>query len=153
MDSINYENQILNAIETIVNNTVENAGYDKTIKARILERTNPDIGEYKVRYQDSTFYAYSADVEIKYMKDTMVYILVPNNDMSQIKTIISAVDKDNVEYIEVLDTEDYYDKNGGNALTLRNQSQVFSVCSYKENDIYEIYNKDAEESDIIFDNE
>ena len=33
---VKYENQILDAIETIVNNAVDKAGYDKTIQAKII---------------------------------------------------------------------------------------------------------------------
>lgn len=141
MDSINYENQILNAIETIVNNTVENAGYDKTIKARILERTNPNIGEYKVRYQDSTFYAYAADVDVRYVQDTLVYVTIPNNDMSQIKTIISAVDKDNVEYVEILEEEDYFDKIGTNVC---NSQVEYGLCSYNGSSLITLFDKENE---------
>ena len=59
-----YENQILDAIETIVNQRVKNAGYDKTIQAKVINCEDPTIGKYKVQYQDSNFYAYSDSSEI-----------------------------------------------------------------------------------------
>lgn len=52
---MNYENKILDAIETVVNNAVSNAGYDRTIQAKIISCIDPTIGKYKVQYQDSTF--------------------------------------------------------------------------------------------------
>ena len=63
---MNYENKILDAIETVVNNAVSNAGYDRTIQAKIISCIDPTIGKYKVQYQDSTFFAYSGSSEIIY---------------------------------------------------------------------------------------
>ena len=45
----NYENNIIDAIEKIVNNAVANAGYDKTIKATIVECVDQTIGKFKVK--------------------------------------------------------------------------------------------------------
>lgn len=46
-----YENNIIDAIETIVDNAVANAGYDKTIKATIIECIDQTIGKFKVKKQ------------------------------------------------------------------------------------------------------
>lgn len=147
MSSIKYENQIIDAIETIVDNAVKNANYDKTIKATIVEQTNKNIGEYKVKYQDSTFFAYAADTTVQYTKDILVYVLIPNNDMEQIKTIISAVDKNNVEYIEVLEEEDYFDEVGTNVF---NSNEEFKLCSYSPSEIT-LYDKEKNINIINYD--
>ena len=148
MSSIKYENQILNAIETVVNNAVEKAGYDKTIKAQIIEKTNDSIGEYKVRYQDSVFFAYSNDININYVKNSLVYILVPNNDMRQIKTIIGPVEKTDLEYEEVLEAEDYYDIIGTNIL---NNDNEFGLCSYNGSTNIVLFDKENNINLVNFD--
>jgi len=139
MSSVNYENQILTAIETLVDSAVQSAGYDKTIKATIINQTNAAIGEYKVKYQDSVFYAYSIDTAIVYPKDTLVYIQVPGNDMKQVKTIIGAVNKDDIDYTEVLETEDYYDAVGGNSC---NSETTYGLCSYNGETNITLYDRD-----------
>ena len=57
MESVHYENQLLNAIETIVNSAVVKAGYDKTIKAIVDKCVDAATGKYIIRYQDGTFEA------------------------------------------------------------------------------------------------
>lgn len=148
MSSIKYENQILNAIETVVNNAVEKAGYDKTIKAQIIEKTNESIGEYKVRYQDSLFFAYSTNLDITYPKNSLVYILIPSNDMRQVKTIIGAVEKTDLEYEEILEAEDYYDIIGTNVL---NNDNEFALCSYNGSTNIVLFDKDNEINLVNFD--
>lgn len=148
MSSIKYENQILNAIETVVNNAVEKAGYDKTIKAQIIEKTNDSIGEYKVRYQDSVFFAYSNDINVNYIKNSLVYILVPNNDMRQIKTIIGTVEKTDLGYEEVLEAEDYYDIVGINIL---NNDNEFSLSSYDGSTSIVLFDRDNNINLVNFD--
>ena len=51
-------NKILDAIELLAKNSVERAGYDKTIQAQIISCQDPSIGKYKCKYQDAMFYAY-----------------------------------------------------------------------------------------------
>lgn len=46
----NYENNIIDAIEKIVNNAIANADYDKTIKATIIECVDQTISKFKVKY-------------------------------------------------------------------------------------------------------
>ena len=75
-----YENKILDAIEMIVDNKVNNANFDKTILATVIKCVDPTLGQYTVKYQDSTFYAYSNDLNNVFAKDSKVYILIPNND-------------------------------------------------------------------------
>ena len=87
----NYENNIIDAIEKIVNNAVTNAGYDKTIKATIIECIDQTIGKFKVKYQDSTFYAYATSSEVTYTRGSEVYILIPGSDSGRDKTILGTV--------------------------------------------------------------
>ena len=94
----NYENNIIDAIEQIVNNAVSNADYDRTVKATIVECVDQTIGKFKVKYQDSTFFAYATSSEVTYSKGSEVYILIPGNDTSRDKTILGTVKKLGADY-------------------------------------------------------
>lgn len=135
-----YENQILDAIETIVDNAVNKAGYDRTIQAKIINCDDPTIGKYKVQYQDSVFYAYSGSSEISYMDGSEVYILIPNNDMSRDKTILGSVSKLGKNYAVAAEGEEAFEIIGSNCIESSNN---YSLCSYKTTNEYVIYNRNS----------
>ena len=124
----NYENNIIDAIEKIVNNAVTNAGYDKTIKATIIECIDQTIGKFKVKYQDSTFYAYATSSEVTYTRGSEVYILIPGNDGGRDKTILGTVKKLGADYAVAPEGDEAYETIGNNIL---HSSSTFELCSYK----------------------
>ena len=123
-----YENQILDAIEMLVDKSVKTAGYDKTVQAKIINCEDPTIGKYKVKYQDSNFYAYSSSSEISYMEGSEVYILIPNNDMSRDKTILGAVSKLGKDYAVSAEGEEAFEIIGNNCVE---DNKEYNLCSYK----------------------
>lgn len=133
MSSGKYEQIICDAIETLVNKAVAKASYDRTIQATIIEHTDATIGKYKVKYQDSTFYAYATDVSANYSKDSSVYVLIHSNDMEKDKTIIGAVEKLGLDYVPVIDDEDAYEKIGKNCVD--KTFDGIGLCSYKRDEI------------------
>lgn len=133
MSSGQFEQMICDAIETLVDRAVAKADYDKTIQATILEHTDATIGKYKVKYQDSTFYAYAANVGANYSKGSNVYILIHSNDMEKDKTIIGSVEKLGLDYIPIIEDEDAYDKIGENCIEKTDEG--IGLCSYKRNPI------------------
>jgi hypothetical protein len=148
MSSVSFENQILDAIETVVSNAISNAEYDKTIKAIVIELTDASLGKYKLRYQDSEIEAYTNNIDIYYPAGTLVSILIPNSDFSQTKTIIDAVEKNKVEYSTIVEADEEYNTEGGNAIAA---TQEFGLCSYKPEDIQILYSRDANINDINLD--
>lgn len=140
MSSNNYENQILEAIQMVVDNAVKKANYDKTIKGTISRCVDATIGKYIVKYQNSSFYAFTNSAEMQFSAGTNVYILVPGNDMSQQKTIIGAVDKLGTDYISIIEGEDGYSVVGQNVIGLKD---MFGLCSYKESEVKILYSKEA----------
>ena len=86
---MNIEQAICESIDIIIEKRLNDANFDKTIQATILNCEDVSIGKYKVKYQDSTFYAYAGS-NIKYENGTEVFILVPSNDMGKDKTIIGT---------------------------------------------------------------
>ena len=139
MSNRNYESQILDAIQILVDNAVSKANYDRTIKATISRCVDATIGKYVVKYQDSSFYAYSHNTDNTYSSGTMVYILIPGNDMSQDKSIIGTVDKLGIDYVSIIEGENGYEVTGVNAI---NSQMDFELNSYKSEDIKILYHRD-----------
>jgi len=134
----NYEEKILDAIEQIVDNAVANADYDRTVKATIVSCIDQTIGKFKVKYQDSTFYAYTTSSEVTYTAGTEVYVLIPGNDTSWDKTILGAVSKLGTDYTATPDEDKKYEVMGNNCIT---SSPTFELCSYKTTTEYLLYDK------------
>ena len=105
-----YEDKICEAIGTIVEQAVSSAGYDRTIQAVVSSCSDATIGKYKIKYQDSLFYAYATNPDITYTKGTNVYILIPGNDMTKDKIILGTVGK-------LANNTVYNDKNAEGAVT------------------------------------
>ena len=84
-------NQLLDAMELIADRKVAAAKYDKTIQATIVSCVDAQTGKYKIKYQGNMFYAYSNDTSTTLNDGISVYVNVPENDFSKVKTIIGTV--------------------------------------------------------------
>lgn len=148
MNSVNYENQLIGAIQTIVDDAIAKANFDKTIKATIVKCIDETIGKYSVRYQDSTFYAFSPNTENTYRDGTNVYVLIPGNDTSQDKTIIGAVDKLGTDFVSVISEDNAYEYVGNNCIK---QTDEIQLCSYSGQTVLDVYNYAANINTINLD--
>ena len=135
---MNYEDNILTAIQMMVDNAVEHATYDKTIQATIKKVVDPTIGKYRIMYQDSAFYAYATSIDVTYSEGTNVYVLIPGNDMSKTKTILGTVDNLGVDFINILTNEERYENLGVN---IAHTSSDFSLNSYISESILALYDR------------
>lgn len=122
------ESNICQAVDIIVKKALSQAEYDRTILAQIISCIDATIGKYKVKYQDSVFYAYSNNVDTTYSKGTDVYILVPNGDLNKEKTIIGTTKKLGINYINIIEGDDAYEYLGTNCIE---DGAEFTLCSYK----------------------
>ena len=139
MSSRNYETQILDSIQMIVDNAISKADFDKTIKAVINEASNSADGKYIVSYQGSLLVAYSSNLDVHYTKGMEVYVLIPGNDSSQRKTIIGAVDNYGLDYTSLLEGDASYDTIGKNIV---NSDKTFELCSYNKEETKILYHRD-----------
>lgn len=146
----NYEDNILEAIETIVDSSIAKSNYDRTIQATIIKMVDKSLGQYNVKYQDSYFDAFSVDTTIEYVEGTNVYILVPNGDMSKDKTILGAVDGYKIQGVTAITDADASDPVGYNCV---NSNIRFELCSYIEEQNIVLYDKDSDINLIDLDNE
>lgn len=124
----NIEKSICDAIEIIVNKSISDAKYDKTIQATIVKCIDQTIGRYEVKYQDSTFYAYAGSSDITYTSGSTVYILVPGNDMSADKTILGTTKKLGINYVATTEEDEDYQIIGNNCIT---SSEPYGLQSYR----------------------
>lgn len=136
----NYEDQILDTVEKIINNTLDQSSYDKTIQATIQKITNLSSATYLLKYQDSSFEAASADKNVTFAKDDLVYVLVPNGDMRKDKTIIGKVGGTAIRNANVYSSKDTFVKIGK---VLNNEINNFSLCSYKAEQQIKLYENDG----------
>ena len=49
MSNTNIENAICDAVDILVSKAVEQAGYDRTIQAMVLDCVDASIGKYKIK--------------------------------------------------------------------------------------------------------
>lgn len=128
--------KVLDAIEILATNSVEKAGYDRTIQAQVLSCEDATIGKYRCRYQDSIIYAYSNSADVKYAKGAYVYILIPGNDMGKEKTILGTSQKLGVNYISQAQGDQAYNLIGNNCVTSTNK---FYLNTNNKDYRYKIY--------------
>lgn len=145
MGNEQYSDTLLQAMSIIAKKAVSEAQFNKTIQAVIVECKDASIEKYRVRYQDGFWEAYGNGSGVTYLPGTSVYILVPNGDMSQPKTIIGTVQKLGINYINTISEQNQYYENGSNTLSLKNDISQFELCSYQTKTI-EIYNRNGEEN-------
>lgn len=150
MSSGKLENQLLDAIQTVVDKTVEKAGYDKTIQATIVKCANEALGKYIVKYQDTLMYVYSSNPEITYTKGANVYVLIPMNNTSLNKTIIGSVKNLGADYITNTENEVSYEMVGKNCI---NSIEEFGLCSYNAKEEKILYSKQDNINYINLNNE
>lgn len=135
------EQQICEAIDIIVKESLKEVKYNKTIQATVIECIDSTIGKYKLKYQDSLFYAYSENLDITYLNNSTVYVMIPNDSDDKDRIILGAVKKLGINYITAIEGEDAYEINGKNCI--EDSSSIFSMCSYKKGKYINIlYHKD-----------
>ena len=84
----NYENELLNTITQLVDRGINLAKYDTTVMGTIVAIEDEEKGIYKVKYQDNTFTAYTVIPGMDYPLNSIVYVLIPNNDFNEDDKII-----------------------------------------------------------------
>lgn len=79
--------KLLKAIDIVASKRVSELAFDRTVQAYIYELGNLDIGQYKVKYNDSIFDAYTEDLTKTYSIGENVYVKIPQSDFSNRKII------------------------------------------------------------------
>lgn len=107
-NSTEIAKSILDAIEIISEKATSTAEFASTIEGVIVQCQDASIGKYLVKYQDSLLTAYT-DPAKTYAKNTLVYILVPKNDLRQYKVIIGSSKQLGTDFIDNFYNFNYQD--------------------------------------------
>ena len=99
----NISEQLLKAMDIIVDQKLTQLQYDKTIQAKIYSVVDVDTGEYKVKYNGNIFSAFSNDTTKTYKANDAVYVSVPEGDFSGKKIITSLVTADSLSSQQLTD--------------------------------------------------
>ena len=127
-DSQKINNQILDAFGIVIDSQLRKLKFDKTIQASIVQSIDASAGSYKVRYQNSTFTAYSTDPNIEYKQGDSVYVSIHMNNVEQNSTILGTVSKLGTNYITEISEQNKYNILGSNLLI--KQDEVYALNSY-----------------------
>lgn len=138
----NYVDDICRASYQIAKSAIDEVQLDKTIKAIIIDTDKNNSTKYKIQYQDAYFYAFAKSSDIKYTKNTYVYITIPNGNMDNVKYITGKVNNEFLDSSKkyIRDTEyNLFHQNNGIKITINN-----------DNNNKVLYNKNNQNNDIYF---
>ena len=97
----NIQESIFKAIDVITDKKIGEIKFDKTIECIIENDAEADKGKYTARYQDIIINIFSNNNTVRYGHGTNVYVLVPQGDFSNKKTIIGKVENVGEEFISI----------------------------------------------------
>lgn len=87
----NISEQLLQAMDIVMEQKLTQLQFDKTIQAKVYSVVDIDTGEYKVRYNGNIFSAFSNDTSKTYKVNDAVYVSVPEGNFSNKKLITSLI--------------------------------------------------------------
>lgn len=148
-------NGILNAINTVVNTAIERLDRDKTVMATIISCTNALTGEYKVSYGGGMILAYSRSENETYRTNDLVWLQIPQGDLSNTKFILGKASRDeainNLSFIT--SALDGYNRIGTNLVGDSTEQLPYGLHSYLAQDgrylYYFVENREDPDSDFI----
>lgn len=123
---------LINTFKRSAEKTVNDAEYDKTILATIQYCSDATIGQYKIKYQNGYFTAYSKDLSTVYSNGAAVYVLVPGNNMDNRMFITGSATNDNSQksYVTNLEGDQMFMLQSPNLITEINEN--IDMLSYWE---------------------
>lgn len=100
---------LFKAIDIITAERLSNLGYDKTIKATIIDDSQSAQGKYVLTDGSSEFDA-TCDPSFVYKKDMMVYVIIPEGDWKNDKLIVGKYSNQGDDYYNYANpSEDFLD--------------------------------------------
>ena len=101
----NVSEQLLSAVDILVNKAVSGLKFDKTIQAEIYQIVNLNTGEYKIKYTGGIVSAFANDPKVQYKVGEIVYVTVPEGDFSNKKIISSSVTTQTLSYSQMMELQ------------------------------------------------
>ena len=124
--------RIFDAVSSLIQNAVNGLAFDKTIKAEIYSVISVITGEYKVKYEGAIFSAFVNDITAQYKIRDMVYVKVPEGDMSARKTIECLVEGNENLYSDIPILQQYIETGVGlNRLVGSKPSEGYLIAAWR----------------------
>ena len=138
------QDNILQAVDYLVNNRVDRLRLDKTIIGVVVECLDATKGEYSVSYNGGTIIAVAQEGK-SYRTGQNVYVLVPENDFTKTKIILGISNKsaEDKAFNLVTDTLGDYDIIGKSLIRDPRNLQPFKVHSYMREELLPLYRRGA----------
>lgn len=129
-----YQQSVLDAIDTVVQRRINGLKLDKTVVAIIDKNVGSLNGYplYQVKYEGGTFVATARDSSESYMRNTAVYVMIPQSDFSKEKFIIgraSSISSTSAESASISAAINNYVKLGPNLIT---NNSSYGLRSYHD---------------------
>ena len=130
-------NKAFQAIETIIGQRLSEMNFDTTIICTIVDDKDKDKGRYRAKNNENLTFDVYCNAETKYSKNDQVYVLIPQGDYSNEKTIVNKYFSDGETAIAFVPTDERILKDSDASLKPVN-SEVGSEGVYT---IYANYTK------------
>ena len=128
MIELSVADQLLDAVDILVDKATSGLQFNKTIRGKISEVIDASIGQYKIQYQNSYFTAYSADSNATYQKGSEVYVEILSSDFEKNALILGTVRRLGSNYITIIEQLDRYAEVGAK---LTGENNTIELCSYE----------------------
>lgn len=131
-DAQKIQESLINTFKKFAEKSIHDANYDKTILATIQYCTDATIGQYKIKYQNGYFTAYSKDLNVKYSNQAAVYVVVPGNNMNNRMFITGLATNNSADrtYITSMEGDQQYEVEGSNYIIGVNGEASLDMSSY-----------------------
>lgn len=134
---MSIQESIFQAIDVIAEKKISEIKFDKTIECIITSDVNADKGEYSAQYQDIIINVFSNNNTVKYRKDDNVYVLIPQGDFSNKKTIVGKKDNSGEDFIDIVDLIDKVQTMGDNYVA-EPEDAIFKFSTAGNNQLKEL---------------
>lgn len=149
MDTVQLQDSILAAIDSLTLNRIDKIQADKTITAQISKCSNALTREYKLSYNGGMIIAYGGENDT-YVEGNLVYVLVPQGDFTKRKTIVglaqAATSDSNIAFVSSALSD--YNIIGKSCITC-DATKSFGLNSYLKSDCKTLYSVDDEIDDLV----
>ena len=124
---MSYADNILDAVDILIDKKIANLPYDKTVRATITAIVDESLLKYKVKYQNAFLYAYAIDSDQRYEVDDEIYLQIPSNDFNKNPLIIGKVLKTPVSPRQVMTINERAIKYAHNLMVTNNLLLTYTV--------------------------
>lgn len=148
LNSTQLQDAILRAVDTLTANRINGISADKTVTGQVSKCTNSLMREYRIACNGGSLVAYAQDGQT-YSIGQEVFVLVPQGDFSQRKTIVGMSNSSDTEMVtSVSSAINDYDIIGKNPMS---QDDYVGVSSYLTTQYLTLYKYGAKSNLVDID--